>query len=305
VGERRGAVLLASGLTGSAVVVLLLVLLLAGGAPVTHPGLPSAPPVVLWVLAGAPLAHLVLGTATVSGGLLVGGHLGEPTGAVRAIAVAWAAVLLLTFALLGVEQHALGVPVSQFPASPQANGLFMAVLVTGFTAYVASSAPRAVAPLALLALVPPLLTGHVRTAAVPWLTGSALVLHVAAAATWVGGLAAVGWLALRGRPLGPALRRFSPLALVCAASVAVSGVVVAASRIGSVAELVRSGYGVVVLAKILSLLVLVGWGYLQRRVVLAAGAPARQAFLVVGGAEITVMALTFALAAGLSQTPPP
>jgi putative copper resistance protein D len=87
--------------------------------------------------------------------------------------------------------------------------------------------------------------------------------------------------------------------------VAVSGVVVAASRIGSVAELVRSGYGVVVLAKILALLVLVGWGYLQRRVVLAAGAPARQAFLVVGGAEITVMALTFALAAGLSQTPPP
>lgn len=303
--DRRGVVLLVSGVLGSALVVLALVLMLAGGAPISHPGLPSAPGAVLWLLAVAPLAHLVLGTATVAGGLLVGGHLGEPTGSVRGIALAWAATSLLTFTLLGVEQHALGVPISQFPASPQANGLFMAVLVAGFTAYAAPSAPRAVAPLAVLGLVPPLLTGHVRTASVPWLTGSALVLHVGAAATWVAGLAAVGWLLFRGRPWGRALRSYSPIALVAATVVAISGVVVAVSRVGSLGDLVGSGYGVIVLAKVAALVVLVGCGYLQRRAVVAADPPPRRAFLLVGGAEITVMALTFALAAGLSQTPPP
>jgi putative copper resistance protein D len=261
--------------------------------------------VVLWTLAAAPLAHLVLGTGTVAAGLLVGGHLGEPAGAARRLAMAWSATLLVTFVLLGVEQHALGVPVSDFPASPQANGLFMAVLVTGFTAYVAPSAPRAVVLLAVLGLVPPLLTGHVRTAPVPWLTGSVLVLHVAAAASWVGGLAAVAWLAVRGRPWADALARFSPLALTCAATVAVSGAVVATSRIGSVSDLVGSGYGAVVIAKVVALVVLTGCGYVQRRMVVAAGAPSGQAFLVVAGAELTVMALTFALAAGLSETPTP
>jgi hypothetical protein len=305
VADRRGVVLLGSGLTGSAAVALAIVLLLGGGAPVTHPGLPSAPPVVLWVLAAAPLAHLVLGTATVAAGLLAGGYLAEPAGVVRPIAMTWAAMLLLTFTLLGVEQHALGVPVSQYPASPQANGLFLAFLVAGFTSYVATSAPRAVVPLAVLALVPPLLTGHVRTAAVPWLTGSALVLHVAAAATWVGGLAAVGWLVLADRPWTRALRRYSPLALVCAATVALSGVLVASSRIGGVTDLLRSGYGVVVLAKVAALLALLGCGLVQRRIVLATDPPPRQAFLLLAGAELTVMVLTFALAAGLSQTPPP
>jgi putative copper export protein len=303
--DRRGVVLLVSGVAGAAVVVLTLVLLLGGGAPLTHPGLPSAPEPVLWLLAAAPLVHLVLGTATVAGGFLAGGHLGEPTGGVGKVALVWAATSLVTFVLLGVEQHALGVPVSDFPASPQANGLFLAVLVAGFTAYVAPSAPRAVAPLALLGLVPPLLTGHVRTAAVPWLTGSALVVHVSAAVTWVAGLAAVGWLLLRGRPWGRALRSYSPIALVAATVVGASGAVVALSRVGSVGDLVGSEYGVLVLAKVAALTVLVACGYLQRRVVLAADPPPRRAFLIVGGAEITVMALTFAVAAGLAQTPPP
>jgi putative copper resistance protein D len=306
--ERRGTLLLLGGLAGSAVVVLVLVLLLGRGAPVTHPGLPSAPGAVLWLLAAAPLAHLVLGTATVSGGLLLGGYLTRPVGSPRTVtmlATTWAVTLVATFVLLGVEQHALGVPVSQFPSSPQATGVFMAVLVVGFTAYVAPSAPRAVVPLALLGLLPPLLTGHVRTAPAPWVTGTALVVHVATAATWVAGLAAVGVLVLRGRPWADALRRFSPVALVCAATVAASGVLVALSRIGEPGDLVRSGYGAVVLAKAAALVLLVVAGYLQRRLVLGAARPSRPMFLLVGGAEITVMALTFALAAGLSQTPPP
>jgi Copper resistance protein D len=304
-GDRRGAVLVAFGVLGSAVVVLALALLLAGGAPIRHPGLPSAPGVVLWLLAVAPLAHLVLGTSTVAAGLLVGGHLGEPTGTARGIALVWGATSLLTFVLLGVEQHALGVPVSQFPASPQANGLFMAVLVAGFTSYAAPSAPRAVAPLAVLGLLPPLLTGHVRTAEVPWLTGSALVVHVGAAATWVAGLVAVGWLLLRGRPWGRALRAYSPIALVATTLVALSGTVVAVSRVGSPSDLVGSGYGLIVLAKVAALGVLIACGYLQRRVVLASDASPRRAFLMICGAELTVMSVTFALAAALSQTPPP
>jgi len=310
VGDRRGLVLVAAGTAGAALCLLTLVLMLGGGAPVALPGLPSVPPAVGWLLGWAPWAHLVLGTLTVSAGLLAGGRLGEPTGTARGVAVGWFCALLATFTLTGVSQHALGVPWRQFPASPQATGVFLALLAVGFTAYVARDAPFAVAPLALVGLLPPLLTGHVRTAPVPWLAAVSMVLHVVAAALWVGGLLAVGYLALGGRGSWlDAARRFSRLALAAAATVAVSGVPLALSRVGSVDDLVGSSYGRLVVGKAVALALLVAVGYRQRDMVMTAGrtgagAP-RPVFLRLAGTEVVVMALTFALAAGLSQTPPP
>jgi putative copper export protein len=210
------------------------------------------------------------------------------------------------FALTGVSQHALGVPWRQFPASPQATGIFLALLAVGFTAYVARDAPFAVAPLALVGLLPPLLTGHVRTAPVPWLAGTSMVLHVVAAALWVGGLLAVGYLATGAvRSWRDAARRFSPLALGAAMTVAASGVLLALSRVGSVGDLLGSAYGLVVVAKVIALAVLVTVGHRQRSTVLDAHGAPRSTFVRLAGTEVVVMALTFALAAGLSQTPPP
>jgi putative copper export protein len=248
----------------------------------------------------------VLGTSTLALGLLAGGHLGKPIGDPRRVALVWALTLALSFALTGLAQHSLGVPVSQFAASPEATGMFMAILVVGFTTYVARDVPSAVAPLALLGLMPPLLTGHVRTADVPWLNGIALVLHVAGAALWAGGLLAVGYLAVVARASWlDAVRRYSPLAFGALLAVAVSGVAVALSRVTSPGDVVGSAYGVLVLGKASALLVLAGCGYLQRRHVLAARGPTRGAFVQLAGVELTLMALTFALAAALGQTPPP
>jgi putative copper resistance protein D len=303
--DRRGLVQVAAGVSGAALCLIALALVLGGGGPVHVPGLPAAPGVVQWFLAFAPWLHLVLGTATLAAGLLAGGLITEPVGRARLLALAWAGTLLLTFVLIGVSQHALGVPVREFPASPEATGVFMALLAVGFTAYVARDVPRAVLPLSLLGLLPPLLTGHVRTAEIPWLTGLALCAHVTGAALWVGGLLAVGYLALRlPQRWSEALRRYSPIALVAAVVVAASGVVVAVSRVRSLGDL-GDAYGVLVLAKVVALLALVGFGVLQRRRILAVGTAGRGAFVLLAGLELTLMALTFALAAALSQTPPP
>ena len=304
--ERRGLVLVAAGASGAALCLVALALTLGDGAPVRVPGLPAAPGVVQWSLALAPWVHVALGTTTLSAGLLAGGFLSEPATGARRPALVWGAVLVLMFALLGISQHALGVPVRQFPASPEGTGLFMALLVVGFLAYVARDVPRAVPPLAMLGLLPPLLTGHVRTADSPVLAGLSLCAHVVGAAVWVGGLLALGYLGLRLPHSWPgALRRYSPVALVAAVVVAASGVLLALTRVRTLDGLTGEGYGVLVLAKATALLALIGMGHLQRRRVIAAEAPGRSAFVRLAGVELTLMALTFALAVALAQTPPP
>ncbi len=304
--DRRGLVLVGVGTSGAALCLLALALLLGDGAPVRVPGLPAAPGVVQWSLVVVPWVHVVLGTATLAAGLLAGGVLTEPVGRARVLALAWGATLLLMFALIGVSQHALGVPLRQFPASPEGTGVFMALLAVGFTAYVARDVPRAVAPLSLLGLLPPLLTGHVRTADTQWLAALSLSAHVTGAALWVGGLLALGYLAVRRPRLWPgALRRYSPLALLAAVVVAASGALLALTRIGSVADLTSEAYGVLVQAKAAALLALVGLGHLQRRRVLASETPSVGSFVRLAGVEVTVMVLTFALAVALAQTPPP
>src|SRR4051794_40618810 len=147
--HRRGSVLVAVGGLGAAAALLALVLLLAGGAPHVLPALPSAPLVVLWLLALMPLAHLVLGTATVASGVLVGGWLAPATGRVRPVALAWAGVEVLTLGLLALQLTGIGVPVGQLSTTPQATGVFFSLLVVGFVAYAGPTAPGAVAGLAL------------------------------------------------------------------------------------------------------------------------------------------------------------
>jgi putative copper resistance protein D len=285
--------------------VSVLVLLLGGGAPRVVPSLPSASPVVLWLLALMPLAHLVLGTATVACAVLASGWLAPATGRVRPFATAWAGIAVLTLLLQGLQLRGIGVPTAQLPSSPQATGVFLGLLVVGFLAYAAPTAPEASPALAVLGLLPPLLTGHVRTAAAPWLAGTSLSLHVAAAATWVGGLAAVGWLVLRQRPgWAQAPARFSPVAGWAVLVVAVSGEVTALTRIRTFDDL-GTGYGTVVLVKVACLLVLVALGALHRRRLRRAQPTDGAGFVRLAGVELVLMVVTFAVATALADTPPP
>jgi copper transport protein len=129
-------------------------------------------------------------------------------------------------------------------------------------------------PIASL-LVSPALAGHARTQSPKELLFPADVVHLTAMSLWLGGLAvlavavpaAAGRLAPpeRRRVLGTTLARFSGVALVAVAALAISGTVQAVVEVGSVSALFETGYGRMVIAKALLLGVLVGLGAANRR----------------------------------------
>lgn len=159
--------------------------------------------------------------------------------------------------------------------------------------------PRLVLVAALLGTLTPALTGHAGTSSDHELAVITVALHVAAAALWVGGLGAVLVVAApRPRLLDAVLPRFSTLAGGCLACVVVSGVLNAVLRVSSWAALVTTGYGWLVVAKSVCVVVLGCLGGLARRR-LAAG---RLPVLRWAGAEVALMAVTIGLAAALTQT---
>ena len=130
--------------------------------------------------------------------------------------------------------------------------------------------------LALLGPLPVTLTGHSAAGGAHDLATDSLVLHVLGASVWIGGLVAVLITAAargpdRATALATAVPRFSRLALLCWAVVAVTGVVNALVRI-PLDALLGSTYGTLVLAKTASLLVLGTLGALHRRFTVAAAA---------------------------------
>jgi len=176
--------------------------------------------------------------------------------------------------------------------------------------------------LAVVTFLPPTLVGHVATG--NGIVGTAtLSVHVAAAALWVGGLAALALLTLRGgaqRGAARAISRYSTLALACVVAVAVSGTLSAAAAGASLGTLLTSPYGAVLVAKVGALVLLAACGWLHRRRTverLRLSSVSRRhnrrrlgdggvaAFLVLASFELVLMSLTLALAVGLARTPTP
>jgi putative copper resistance protein D len=315
-----GTIAAAAGWVLAGAAMLGLTLVLGGGAPRAAPvGLPDAGQVLAWADAVAPLVRDLAGAVTVGLALLSGGWLAPVTGiatlATALAAVVWAtadaaalAVLALTLRVESAQWHADG-SAATMGASPEVRALAAQATLALGVALLVWAAPtwrRACAPLAVVALVPPLLTGHVRTAEAPVITGLSLTIHVIVASLWVGGLAALGWVALRDRMWwAQAVPRFSQLALWCVVMLALSGLATALGRIPSLADLTGTAYGTVVLLKAVLLGGLAALGYLQRRYTIGRSGQAVRDFTVLAGAELTLMALALGLAAGLSQTPPP
>lgn len=233
----------------------------------------------VWTLAG--LAVLVLTYATVSGTAPsspdFGAELGQFVGSFEL-----GRTLLLTVALAAVVT-------------------MVAAVTTGFRGAATATV------LALAALLPLALTGHSGSAAGHETAVTSLGLHLLAMAVWLGGLAT---LVLVRRHLPPAeltavLSRYSTLALASVGILLLSGVLNAATRMASPADLV-SRYGVLVVAKTVLLTSLVALGWWHRRSSLprvAAGEP--RAFWRLVLVELAVMATTVGVAVGLSSTPPP
>ncbi|MGI5175904.1 cytochrome c oxidase assembly protein [Dactylosporangium sp. CA-152071] len=181
--------------------------------------------------------------------------------------------------------------------SALAQAVFAAVIAVACRIVLTRTGAGMVAALACVAALPPALTGHSAGAGNHQLAVTSLAVHILAAALWVGGLGAL--LTLRSdRVLDVAVRGYSRLALGCWVAVAVSGLANAAVRLGSVDELWRSRYGLLLLGKIVALIVVGVFGAVQRR-------RAFGSFRRLATGELLVFAATFGLAVALSRTPTP
>lgn len=171
---------------------------------------------------------------------------------------------------------------------------------------------RAVAVTAALAstgLIPLALNSHAAGGASHADSTVSVVMHMAAAAVWIGGLAALVLLRRTlGTDLPAAARRYSTLALLSFLALAVSGVAAALAGIGTV-EGLATQYGLILLAKTAVLVVLGVFGALHRRWILSrlesVPGKAPTTFAMLAAAELAVMAAASGLAAALARTPPP
>ncbi|MBP2371021.1 CopD family protein [Pseudonocardia parietis] len=213
------------------------------------------------LLAGVPLTAVRIGDVT---GQLTGIRAGQ------GLLLAGVAVLLLAGAAAGR------------PARPgQGTGPPVLVLV-----------------LAVIGAAAPAATGHAAASARAVLAVPGVVLHVAAALLWVGGLGAILVLARDADVLRTALPRFSRLAGAGIAVLALSGLLAATARLSSPLEVFTTAYGGVLLAKIVLLAGAGALGYLTRRR-LAAG---RLPVLAWATIEILLLATATGVAATLTHT---
>ncbi len=131
------------------------------------------------------------------------------------------------------------------------------------------------------------LSGHAVTGRWEPLGFIADLVHVSAAAVWVGGLLVLAALLLRTRPgmepdeLEGVVRRFSATAVVAVAAILASGVFQAWRQVGSWSQLTETDYGTVLLLKVTLVVAAVEAGWFSRRwvnnrfqPVAATGAPA-------------------------------
>ena len=188
------------------------------------------------------------------------------------------------------------------------TALLATVLFAGCRVAHSLGATAALGGLAVITLLPVASTGHSSAGGGHDLATDSLMVHVVAAALWVGGLVALlGLAGHRGAAgvLTVAVRRFSALALLCWLAMAVSGVLNACVRV-TLPALFGSYYGLLVCAKTGCLLMLGGLGYLQRRrAVPLVARGIRGTLLQLGGCEVLLMMATVGLAVALGRSAPP
>jgi len=298
--------------TVAGVAALALTLVLGGGAPPpAPPGLPDEARLPAWI--GSIVAFLVLVVAVVSigFGLLGCGALDRERRDMRATAAAiatlWTAMTLLQIGLVAWE---LGGGADAFTSTRSlalVAQLVLVVIATGCWTF-GDRRPVAIAGTvaAVAAVLPVVITGHPRSSDHPLLAGVSITTHVIGAVVWVGGLAALGWLALSvDRDWAGALPRYSRMAFVSVVVLVSGGVVSAIGRLDALSDLFTSGYGAIVLLKVVLVAGLVAAGWLQRAYVVHRAPVSRRDFLAVASLELATMTIALALAVALARTPPP
>ena len=144
---------------------------------------------------------------------------------------------------------------------------------------------------------------HSGTMANHGLAVNALVLHIIFVSLWTGGLATTVVAMVFGAHRADTLKRYSSIALLSIAIVAITGFTSAMIRIGTVENLV-SEYGILVLLKAAATVILALLGARWRRAVMPQLDSAKG---VVGFAilETAILGVVVGLATGLARTAPP
>jgi copper transport protein len=171
------------------------------------------------------------------------------------------------------------------------------VALEGLALLVALRRPAGTAVPLVGALVALAAAGHAAAADPRWLGIAVEVVHLLAVATWTGGIIALalqrppgGWFRERGAVL---LKRFTPVALVAFGVTAATGVARAAQELGGIGALFGSGYGLVLMAKTLLVLVMAQLSILAwRRLVVA---PRAEALIAVGVIAAAALLAAFPL----------
>ena len=302
---------------------------------ITAPAQPSlvtnAGPLILY---GLPILKVLtnLATAGTLGALVLacfaiaptssayGKSLDVAAGCAAAWAITAAGCAVLTFMSIAgqVSPDLFMMALAQFLGDIGLGQAWLATILLSATISVLCFAVRslsgvtAVALLAFATLVPLALQGHAAGSGDHTAASAALWLHVAAAGTWIGGLAVIAGIrrAINRNALVTLLTRYSTIALLCFVTLTASGTVSAFSRFEHLGQLISTTYGLVLVIKIAALIGLGLAGFTHRKWLLGRIGNAASArwvplfwWLVIS--EMVLMGVASGAAVVLARTPPP
>ncbi|MFF0264485.1 CopD family protein [Kribbella sp. NPDC004536] len=203
---------------------------------------------------------------------------------------------------------ALGVPEVK---SLLITAILVLALAVGIRRVQTSSAAGLGVLVAIAAVVPTAVTTYPRNESYVVLAGIALVVHVIAATTWVGGLAGLvryGRASRSGLPI--VMERYGQVAVVSAVAVVLSGLISGAGRLAAkgggwssvLDELTGDAYGALLIAKLVAFVLLVVLAAVHRARTTGDLLDSTHPFWRIVAVELLAMALTLGLAVALSQT---
>lgn len=159
--------------------------------------------------------------------------------------------------------------------------------------------------LSAVAMIPIALTGHASGAASHTLAVSSIYIHLLAMSAWAGGLIAFLVTAPRERRIASYTGRYSAIAGWAVGLTIYSGFLAAFIRFNSPLELVTTGYGRLLLVKVIATALLALAGLMHRRRTIAVVETTPRPFARLATGEVLLMAGVFGVAAALSNSPPP
>jgi putative copper resistance protein D len=160
------------------------------------------------------------------------------------------------------------------------------------------------AAIGLLSLVPVALSGHAAGTASHSMAVNSLGIHLVGISIWVGGLVAIA-VAYKADPVVAIVKRFSSIALVGFGLVIASGFASAQIRIGTLENLVGTGYGQVVILKTITFILLGIIGAFHRRRLLGLIEIEPRKFWQLVSVEFVIFGIAIGLGTALARTENP